>query len=126
MNLQEAQIAMIKGEKVRNKEFKFEHEYSFDQTLLKFIMHTESTAARATFDHSENGYEIIKEREIIELFETINTYGEVVFCDKDGHTPDFLDERLVAGSIYKETRKRNILKDGRTIKIYADTFEVVK
>lgn len=64
------------------------------------------------------------ERETIQMYDTIDNCGNYCLCDENGKYPHFLDKNLVGENQGNELRKRNIIKP--SIKIYADTFEIVR
>ena len=64
------------------------------------------------------------EREIIQMYDTIDTMGNYCICNEGGDYPVFEKKRF-SGSWYgSDVRKRNIIKP--SIKIYKDSFEIVR
>lgn len=63
------------------------------------------------------------ERETIQLYDTIDSFGHYCLCNENGCPPDFYRKTFfdVANS---KIRKRNIIEP--SIKIYKDSFEIVR
>lgn len=122
MNLKEAMKAMIDGHKVVNNSFKNKHYYYFDENKKDFMVNAShlNSDKEARFDDKQLGYSIYEEeREIVELYECINTvvFGSSIVARR---TSKWLTEEEIKDNGYIK------LPNARSLRFYKGTFEVAE